>query len=80
VIEDNGQGFDTDCLLKDEHSGMQSVYKGFGIHNGISRIKLTYGEKYGVDIKSIVSAGTKVTVEIPAVTLDELDNKLKLIL
>ncbi len=39
---------------------------GFGIVNVAERIKLNYGEEYGIFYESEYGAGTKVTVKIPA--------------
>ena len=38
-----------------------------GLKNINSRIKLYYGEKYGISIESIEGAGTKVTIQIPEI-------------
>lgn len=54
-IEDDGVG------IKD----FKLVDTGFGITNIKERIKLTYGEKYGVTINSIVGTGTTVTIILP---------------
>ena len=41
----------------------------FGIHSVNSRLKLLYGEEYGLSIESRVAEYTRVTVRLPAVTL-----------
>lgn len=38
---------------------------GYGIRNVQERIKLTFGEKYGLSIESEVEKGTTVTVQLP---------------
>lgn len=59
-IIDNGCGFDTNVLNKNEES-----IKGFGIKNVTERIKLEYGEKGTVQVISDVGKGTKVIITIP---------------
>ena len=61
-VEDNGVGFDVE-------SGMVSHKKrselgGFGLKNVNERIKLEYGEKYGLEVFSQKGKGTKVTIRI----------------
>ncbi|HEX9062939.1 MAG TPA: histidine kinase, partial [Clostridia bacterium] len=41
----------------------------FGVYSVDSRLKLLYGDQYGIQIESRVSEYTKVTVSLPAVTL-----------
>ncbi len=77
VIEDNGRGFDTGILAEDAFNSETTGYKGFGIKNAIRRIKLTYGDRSSIDIKSAPEKGTRVTVEIPALSMNELDDYIK---
>lgn len=37
-----------------------------GLNNTNKRIKLIYGDAYGIDIESRMNEGSKVTVRIPA--------------
>ena len=71
VIEDNGRGFDTAILSSVERSDEKAVYKGFGIKNAIRRLKLIYRDQCNVTIQSKPGIGTKVIIEIPALTLQE---------
>ncbi len=73
VIEDNGKGFDTAILSTQEDLGDRAAYKGFGIKNAVRRIKLTYKEQCDVCIQSSPGAGTKVIIEIPALTYQEIN-------
>lgn len=62
-IEDNGIGMSaekTAALLNPNYAG------GYGIINVNERIKLQYGEYYGVSIKSRSGQGTTVVIRIPA--------------
>lgn len=56
-IEDNGKGTDVNPLV----TGSK---KGYGIYNIDERIKLTYGEGYGVQFKSVIGKGTIVKLKM----------------
>jgi two-component system sensor histidine kinase YesM len=43
----------------------EEVSGGFGLHNVHQRIRLYYGEGYGVQIDSVEREGTTVTIRIP---------------
>lgn len=63
VIKDNGVGIPAESLthiLQTESQG------GYGLKNVNQRIKLIFGEEYGMSIESVVDEGTTVTVKIPA--------------
>ena len=55
TIEDDGVGIDD----------MSRLENGYGVRNVIERIKLNYGEKYGVTFESHPGKGTKVTIVVP---------------
>ncbi|AND85886.1 sensor histidine kinase [Clostridium tyrobutyricum] len=60
-IEDTGVGMDAiklENILKDSS-------KGIGLKNVNQRLKLLYGENYGIDIKSLLGKGTKISFNIP---------------
>ena len=65
-ISDNGVGFDTSDLdntvNKDDESSQH-----IGIKNVNERIKLSHGERYGVDIHSEVGVGTVVELQLPII-------------
>lgn len=61
-ILDDGIGIPRERL---EHLFNESKVSGYGIKNVDERIKLQFGEAYGVRIDSILGAGTLVTVRIP---------------
>lgn len=68
VVTDDGQGIDEETL-KEINSQMQDKYnlegKNVGVRNVNQRIKLIFGEQYGVKVSSQKNVGTKVTVRIP---------------
>lgn len=55
TIEDDGVGVSDVSVLE----------KGYGIRNVKERIRLNYGEKYGVTVESIQGKGTKVKIVVP---------------
>lgn len=80
VIRDNGEGIEKERLLYimkniSEYTSMHKLNDkdqlfnnnvvGFGLYNVYSRIKLYYGDSYGLTIESTKNVGTKVTVHIP---------------
>ena len=71
VIEDTGKGMDEDTLTNlyqkiNEKKRDEKENRGYGVWNVNQRIKLFYGEQYGLQIDSIVDKGTSVYIKIPA--------------
>ena len=71
VIKDTGKGMDEDTLTKlyqriNEKKRDEKENRGYGIWNVNQRIKLYYGEQYGLQIDSIVDKGTSIYIKIPA--------------
>ena len=44
---------------------MESARKSIGVRNTNKRIRMIYGEKYGVTISSQLEEGTVVTIRLP---------------
>ena len=70
-VEDNGIGFTPEKLAQlraelEDDSGDIKLESGFGIGNVNKRIRLYYGEPYGLSIQSEYTTGTCVTLVIPA--------------
>ena len=63
TVSDNGDGFDLGILQK-EKSTKDIKLGGVGIKNVDKRIKLYYGEEYGVNIESVIGKGTKVYIRV----------------
>ncbi len=61
-VSDNGCGFEVEegFLLKPK----KQVSGGYGLYNVNERIRLEYGDGYGLNVKSVVGEGTTVTVRI----------------
>jgi len=71
TIKDNGKGIEDGLLKKINKMLVNSNEKenkmGYGIFNVNERIRLTYGEKYGLIYKSIYGEGTIVQVRHPII-------------
>ncbi|OBZ14700.1 hypothetical protein A8L34_12350 [Bacillus sp. FJAT-27264] len=72
IIKDDGAGFDpaileagTEASRQEPVPQVQSKLGGIGIHNVDERLKLYYGQNYGVTITSAPGQGTEVKIVIP---------------
>lgn len=73
-IEDNGIGMKEErlCEVKDAiKNKIPSEKDIYGLYNVNERIRLNFGEKYGISIQSKYSEGTKVSVILPYLKEDE---------
>ncbi len=73
-IVDNGQGMDQeqlDALLSEKHNTSKMRFSGIGVHNVHERIRLRFGDDYGLHISSRLNAYTKVDILLPAVQKEE---------
>uniref|UniRef100_UPI0040560F37 cache domain-containing sensor histidine kinase n=1 Tax=Agathobacter sp. TaxID=2021311 RepID=UPI0040560F37 len=70
-IKDNGVGIEREKVLafKNNKELKREHFNGIGINNVDDRIKLIYGEKYGIDMESEEGKGTAITILFP---LDEV--------
>lgn len=73
TVADNGVGMEED-MVEYLYSNVREHNrdKGYGVSNVIKRIKLFFGDEYGVEIKSRKGVGTTVTVTIPKLTSEEI--------
>lgn len=70
IVQDNGLGMENDTirkLLSGEMTVQSDKGSGVGVYNVIERIRLSFGEDYGVSIESELEEGTKVTIELPII-------------
>jgi two-component system sensor histidine kinase YesM len=65
IIEDNGPGMDMDYKEKILTGQIEAQGNGIGLKNIDGRLKLYYGDEYGLTIESELKMGTKVIVCIP---------------
>jgi len=73
-IRDNGIGMNTDTLLelnekinrdRMELNGQQKLGNGIALQNINIRIKMLYGDEYGLNIFSLLNSGTMVEIILP---------------
>jgi Predicted signal transduction protein with a C-terminal ATPase domain len=67
IIEDNGVGMDEYHLDNIFSGTISKSSSGYGIKNINDRLKLNYGEAYGLTYSSVLGQGTKVWIKIPAI-------------
>ena len=68
-IKDNGVGMSEEQvqnILKKERTDS----KGIGVKNVNDRIKIYFGNDYGIVVESELDVGTTITIKIPAVMED----------
>jgi two-component system, sensor histidine kinase YesM len=65
IIEDNGCGMEPAKIEALLHRSTAAISKSIGFFNVNKRIQLIYGEAYGLDIKSAVDQGTRVSIHLP---------------
>lgn len=69
TVKDNGKGMSAEKLeqvklaLHPEHAR----YNGIGIGNVHERLRMHYGAEYGVELQSMESEGTTVTIRVPLI-------------
>ena len=64
TVSDDGCGFDVPDDFWTREIGLQSQGGGYGLRNVNERIRLEYGEGYGLSVKSQKGVGTVVTARI----------------
>lgn len=72
TVSDDGAGMDAETLervcarISDWSRGTVAQSDSIGLANVHRRIRLNYGEPYGISISSVLNIGTTVTVRLPA--------------
>ena len=67
-VEDDGAGIEPELLgtlLTAEREHDRSSMNGIGLANVHKRLQLTYGERYGLSVESVLGEYTRVTVRLP---------------
>ncbi|WP_026670849.1 sensor histidine kinase [Butyrivibrio sp. AE3006] len=70
TVHDDGMGMDFDRLQQVQQSlvsGDENEKAIYGLYNVNERIRLEFGEEYGIKIESIHGIGTTVTVRLPKI-------------
>ena len=65
TVEDNGPGIDPEWLRAWKNGEIPAQRTGIGLKNIDERIKITFGEAYGVELDSEPGRGTRVSIRIP---------------
>lgn len=65
IVEDNGPGMEEELLEKVLKQEGKTKGNGIGLSNIDARIKLLYGDEFGLTIQSKSGMGTKVCLSIP---------------
>jgi len=68
TVEDDGVGMSADQVRRLMERSPES---GYGVHNVVEKIKLYFGDAYGLTYESDLGKGTKVTIRFPAVLYRE---------
>ncbi len=69
LIEDNGAGISRESLAeiqRDLREGASAESRHVGINNVNQRIRIKYGEQYGVSVDSQIGKGTRIILRFPA--------------
>ena len=74
TVEDNGVGMTEEQCREIMHKE-PGDRTGIGIKNVNDRIKIYFGDGYGLTITSELDEGTKVTIRMPKVMEGEYDGK-----
>jgi two-component system, sensor histidine kinase YesM len=77
-ISDNGIGMDIETVeqaLDGSGKNANAKFSGIGIYNINERIKLHFGEEYGLSYSATESGGTMVTIKLPYLHIEELDSR-----
>lgn len=80
LIIDNGVGIEGNkitYILSKEHSKHDNRFNKIGLYNVNKRIKATYGQQYGIQIRSKVGYYTRVEAIIPAVLYSQYTEQEK---
>lgn len=75
-IQDDGPGMTEEQIHDAVSVDMAQSGKGYGVKNINFRIKLCFGEKYGVQYKSQLGHGTTAMIRIPVMTIDEAEERM----
>lgn len=80
-VRDNGLGMTKECLERlldpksSEESKSSSRGSGIGVRNVNERIRLYFGNKYGLLIESEPDEGTVIIIHLPAISYSEIERK-----
>ena len=67
TVEDNGRGADAECIKRIMEQTPANEKSGYGLYNIQKRIKLYYGDEYGIEVTRSGSGGMKFKIRMPKV-------------
>ena len=74
-VQDDGPGVDVKEMQKETQQDIWTAQHGYGVRNINFRLKLCFGEKYGVTYLES-EKGTHVEIKIPVMTMAEAEEKI----
>lgn len=77
-VSDNGKGMSAqavETLMAGTDISRESIFRGIGVSNVQQRIKLKYGEQYGVHVESEIGSGTVVEIKFPAIPYERVEDE-----
>lgn len=74
-VQDDGPGVDVEQMQKETQQDIRTAQHGYGVLNINFRLKLCFGEKYGVTYLES-EKGTHVEIKIPVMTIAEAEEKI----
>ncbi|MNG19638.1 Histidine kinase-, DNA gyrase B-, and HSP90-like ATPase [compost metagenome] len=83
VVTDDGEGMDREmleALRRRLDGGMPNVRKngnklnGIGLINVAERVRIIYGDRSGIEVKSRAGAGTEITITIANLAEEAMDD------
>ena len=74
-VQDDGPGVNVEQMQMDTQQDIRKARHGYGVRNINFRLKLCFGEKYGVTYKES-EKGTHVEIKIPLMTMEEAEEKI----
>lgn len=74
-VQDDGPGVDVKEMQKETQQDIRTAQHGYGVQNINFRLKLCFGEKYGVTYLES-EKGTHVEIKIPVMTMAEAEEKI----
>ena len=74
-VQDDGPGVNVEQMQKETQQDIRKAQHGYGVRNINFRLKLCFGEKYGVTYKES-EKGTHVEVKIPMMTMEEAEETI----
>ena len=75
-VRDDGVGMDDEAIktyLNSDRKVKSSLFKEIGIGNVNKRLKYEFGEKYGMSIDSVLNEYTNITIRIPFIKQEDIN-------